>query len=461
MLSRIREQYVGKPEEQKIEKHLEIHAREYFINAFLAALNWRMDRQPTDDLPNLLPEVPVRSEETDRIRFLDYLGIERETDRPLLIVETKRPEAELPRTLTPAATYSEIISRGLRGKRLLGSWEKWLNTLKDYVRSVHSRTNHCPARVVITNGNWLILFLDPHDAFLDDGSADPMQILVFESRKAIENRFSEVFRFLEYFHVSREVPPLTPGELPAYLAGREIDMALHGLRLLYIEQRKIYEGPSPVIKVAPVVFLRTRQGTSVRVESPPQEYELPHKYEELRSHLNEVDQAARELLEAVNRQLGTSLKASPLTEHYDNEDDFTVPPTVREQSRDEFLVITGDKTHYLLPEPSIPDCPFHDWQECQWQGVPSNPGPLLSRSVNPRSFFVSGELHHCAHREVRNAKAIPATGLNRTDYGAHSGEEGQAFCKIWRFEQYLCCRTCAFEEVCIRTGIFHLPCHLD
>jgi len=39
-----------------------------------------------------------------------------------------------------------------------------------------------------------------------------------------------------------------------------------------------------------------------------------------------------------------------------------------------------------------------------------------------------------------------------------SGEEGQAFCEIWCFEQHLCCRTCVFEEVCAKSEVFRLPC---
>jgi hypothetical protein len=68
---------------------LEAHLRVFFINSFLAALNWRPNCAPEDGLPNLIPEVPLRSTDRGTTRFLDYLGLERRTDRPLLIVETK------------------------------------------------------------------------------------------------------------------------------------------------------------------------------------------------------------------------------------------------------------------------------------------------------------------------------------------------------------------------------------
>jgi len=286
-LSHIRRQYAGGPEERRINDHLEIHARIYFVNAFLAALNWRLNQRATDGLPNLVPEVPIRSEERGSIRFLDYLGLERKTTRPLLIVETKKPNADLPRTLSSANTYSELVSLGLAGDHLLGEWNDWLKTLKDYVRSVQKRTQECPRRVVITNGDWLILFLDPRDAFLKEGNRNHSRILVFEDRADIEKRFTDVFRHLEYQQVLGEIPPLTPGQLSFH--AQDVDRAMYGLRLRYIEQPGIYHSPAPIIKVAPVVFLRTRYDAWLRVESPPQEYELPRSYDELPRHLNEFE----------------------------------------------------------------------------------------------------------------------------------------------------------------------------
>lgn len=139
-IAQIRAQYAGKPGEDLLDYSLEVHAREYIVNSLLAALNWRLDAQPEEGLPNLVPEVPVRSSERGTLRFLDYLGRERQTNNPLLIVETKRPNAELPQAWNPAATYSEIISMGLAGEALNGEWSKWLGDLRDYVRSIHNNT---------------------------------------------------------------------------------------------------------------------------------------------------------------------------------------------------------------------------------------------------------------------------------------------------------------------------------
>ncbi|GIX08261.1 MAG: hypothetical protein KatS3mg115_2664 [Candidatus Poribacteria bacterium] len=456
-IAEVRRRYAGSPQKDLLDQSLEAHVRAYIVNAFLAALNWRLDARPEDGLPNVIPEVPVRSHGGGTIRFFDYLALEKQTNNPLLIVETKRSSAELPQARSPAASPSEIVSRGLAGEKLMGEWGTWLDNLRDYVRSASEQTGKAPRRAVATNGDWLILFLDPRDAFLKEGSHDPNRILVFTDRNDIERRFTELFRDLEHQHVLKETPTLVPGELSFYVDPGAVDRAMHGLQLRYIEQPGVYR-PAPVIKVAPVVFLRSRYGAWLRVEAPPQDYELPHKSSDLAGHLADVGKAAKDLLCSVNHALGTSLHPFPLSKHYGDEDGFAAIRGVVEHDRDQFLMVTGDRTHYLLPTPSVPGCPYHDWTACNSAGVPSNPGPITVRSVSLRAFFISGELHHCAHRDVGAAKASPITAQNQGRCGPRSGNEGEAFCEIWRFEQHLCCRTCAFEEVCTKAAVFRLPC---
>jgi hypothetical protein len=197
-IDEIRNSYVQRPltKPPLADESLEAHSRAYFLNGFLAALNWRLDVSPKTGLPNLVPEAPLQSLEKGTICFLDYLGFDRDSARPLLVVEAKRPSSVLPRlaklsndsrepslaklsnkSLKPSGP--EVVSRGLKGERLLGKWSQWLSTLKDYVRSVHAKANHAPKRVLLTNGDWLILFLDPSDAFLGGGTCDAQRILVF------------------------------------------------------------------------------------------------------------------------------------------------------------------------------------------------------------------------------------------------------------------------------------------
>ena len=270
-----------------VDDSLEHHVRAYVVNAVLAALNWRMDRSPQDDLPNLIPEASVQSQQTDTIRRLDYLGLEKDTDKPLLIVETKRPSAKLP-YLHGASSHSEVIVRGLKCQELGSTWNKWLRDIKDYVRSVHEQTQNVPCRVVITNGDWLVLFLDPSDSLLETGTFDPAAVLVFTDSLNIEARYSELFNNLESGSILDQTRPLTLGELAFHIEETALDRVMHGLRLRYIEQPGIFN-PKPVIKVSPMLFLRSIYGSWLRVENPPVEFEIPHTGDELQEHLDDIE----------------------------------------------------------------------------------------------------------------------------------------------------------------------------
>jgi hypothetical protein len=469
-IDRVRAAYTNNPTEQvppTIDESLEVHAREYLINTLLYALNWRLNYSPEEGLPNLVPEAPLTSAERGTRRRLDYLGLESNTYKPLLIIEAKRPGSSLPQRIEPVPEddgWPFVVRDGLCGTDLSGEWNEWLGTLRDYVRSVKEQTGCVPQRVAITNGNWLILFADPVDAFLSNSTPASEKILIWRDRKDIESRYTELFQWLEHYSVLKETPPLTVGELPFHVAPGVVNRVMHGVRLLYVEEPGFYE-PAPVIKVLPVLFLRSRYGAWLRVEASRREYRLSHKYDELTDHLNMVRESAENLLREVNRSLNMTLTTSPLLDHYDDNESFAdlcgvieVDAISRDRST-EYLIVTGTNTHYLLPEPSISECPYHDWGESQKENVESNPSPVVMRRVqNPRSFFKSGELHHCAHREVTNAKASPITRTNRDRCGPRSGRDGQAFCEIACFEECLCCRVCAFEDVCTRAQAFHLPC---
>src|SRR5438477_10270000 len=52
----VRAMYAGTPEQGVLDLHLEAHVRAYIVNAFLAALNWRLDVSADERLPNLVPE---------------------------------------------------------------------------------------------------------------------------------------------------------------------------------------------------------------------------------------------------------------------------------------------------------------------------------------------------------------------------------------------------------------------
>lgn len=458
-LAQVRSQYTGTPEEDVVGQHLEAHVRAYFINGLLAALNWRLDAAPQEGMPALIPEAPVRSSAKATIRFMDYLGLEADANAcPLLIVETKAPSMTLPKPVGATTTVQKHLASALGGKRIRADWKSWLKEVGDYVRSSVARTREAPRRVVITNGEWLVLFLDPVDAFLAGSTADANAILVFEDKTEVESRSAELYVNLEHQKLLDETRPLVPGEVAFHARAGTVDRMMHGLRLRYIEQPAIYTSYSPVIKVAPIAFVRTKYESWFRIETPPREFEIPHDSRSIPAHVESVRGASAALLADINHRFGTAIIPTPLSQHFANPAAFEIVRGVREIDTHQYVIVTGDRPHFLSEIPSVPDCRYHDWAACSRDGVAVPPGPVTSRSVDDCSFFVTGEIHYCGHRDVAAAKSAEITDSNIDDCGPRSGGVGRAFCEIFRFERQLCCRTCVFEEVCTAAAVFRLPC---
>jgi hypothetical protein len=462
-LARLRQQMAAaatKPLADLIADNLEAHARLYFVNSVLAILNWRHDVDVHVGIANIFVEAPVASVSEETTRFLDYLGVETRPDAslPLLLVETKRPNSPLPGLRDAKripSTLSEVFSRGLNGERLTGDWSTWLVDVRDYVNSIRQRTGETPKRVIIMNGDWAVVFLDPAQAFL--GKPDPRQIEVYANSTEIEARYAAFFDQLNYARLVRSSPPVQLPALALRIPPQSAARLMRGLHLLYSERPKLYFESAPELVVAPLFFVRLTSGAWIRVEIKGQEFPLPHRHSDLGEHLTEVAAASDAALATIRQTLG-DLPIVSIAEHYADPQSFAALHGVEEIRPNIFIVVTGTESHYVRAEPTIQGCPFHDWQHAQLAGLAVEPMPTGTRSVGPRAFFLSTEDQYCSHEHVRAPKCTPITTENRDRVGPRSGAEGDPFCEIWKFETRLCCRTCVFEPACTSTVAFALPC---
>jgi hypothetical protein len=457
--------------EANFEGLLEAHMRRYFIDAFLKALNWQFEQE---DIRNLIQEFPIQSSSEDVVRFLDYFGMDENKEKALLILETKKPSSKLPLpvgnrsgSLPRGKSFESIIISSLSGNsELTVEWQEWLNTLCNYSQSVKYKSGHSPKRVVITNGDWLIIFSNPEDTFCSE-CPSLGNVHVYENWTKVEEQYNKIFELLEYYEVLGKAPPLSLGEVGFYLRSTELDRAMFGLRLMYLEEPEFYLDSSPVIKVVPVIFIRSINGVWFRVEAQNSTHILtiPNKSDFLQEHLESFHQKALELLDKVNAKLGATLKCKSLAEHYADQDLFDkltpiVKVTNNSDKYEEYLITTGDKTHYLLKEPTVPNCPYHSWDNSHSEGYAAGAHPVKRAQIrDPRTIFVTDSQHHCSHQDIRLAKDSKITFENRDQCGPRSGKDQEAFCEIWKFEQHLCCRTCVFEAVCTKAAVFQgLPC---
>lgn len=255
------------------------------------------------------------------------------------------------------------------------------------------------------------------------------------------------------------------GELPFCIDARKINKATLGLRLIYSEQ-PTHDKPRPEIIVLPIVLIASQDNVWVLVQRNHKGFDLPHRYDQLRDHLREVSAYSADLLVEVMQNPNLQISLSPITEHYEQEEqvfnelkgvhDITIYPNGGTQN---FIIVTGDTSHFLWERPSIDDCKYHIWKNAYDDGVAGLDGPIIMSNVfRPKSFFVDGQDHHCTHATVLSAKASQLNPENRQRCGLRSSPNGAAFCEIIQFEEHLCCRACVFENICTKAELFRLPC---
>src|SRR5260370_34156925 len=163
-LAAVQERYARMSGNGPADDHeLEAHVRKYFIDGLLWALNWRLDAGPPNPTALVLVEAQLAPEGQDgAVRFLDYLGVERETLRALLVLEAKRPSVELPTRLEGRRVAPvRALAAGLAGKDLGAGWTQRPPARRDYARRGKAYATSAPRRLVATDRQWLAGFPGP------------------------------------------------------------------------------------------------------------------------------------------------------------------------------------------------------------------------------------------------------------------------------------------------------------
>lgn len=453
-----------------ISESLQAHFVEYLINSFLQALNWQLNANVDDKLPDF-----VRETFPNIRQAYGLLGTEGEERNDLLIIKIKHSKNLLPKRLSQIyaedESVSSIIVAGIKGENLTDEWNEWLDDLRKEVEAVYDYTETL-RRLIITNGYWLIIFINPKDTFLLN-KYDLNNILVFSTgvddtqikEEKIIGAYNKVYACLEHQRVLNETFPLSIGRLSSYITSRNISRVMHGLRLIYTRKNSFKR--SPIIDVMPIVFLRSYDGSWLRVDSGI-DRSIPHEAnssgtESLKLHLEDVEEIAGNLLGQISRCLSTTLLPSTIESHNENDNYFRelklVESVKGNKDCEEYIIVTGQRTHYLRLNQNVSQCLHHNWMYNNKTGC-ATARPILVQEIEPRSFFTSGEEHHCCHQQVEQAKSNQVMTRSQQLFGLSKKKDYSVFCKIWSFERYLCCRNCIFENVCTNETSFNnaLPC---
>ncbi|MGD0189884.1 MAG: hypothetical protein ABSD74_03990 [Rhizomicrobium sp.] len=462
---------VGKPDFAGAQSGnpLEHNTRRHCIDRILTALGWDLSTGQ-----DLIEEARTKGETT---LFLDYLGVHPEARIPAMIVEAKAwalPMVSMSRTGADkhgpqiGAHARDVIALGVMHSRSGGDvetspvieiWAKWIAKAREYVANVHAQSGQVVSSFAITSGRWMVIFKDLANTLLSPDPTAPIEIVVFEGSEGqagLVVNSDEIYESLSREFVIGRVPPyIRPTQITSYanLVG-----IVKAYRALWVSRSAegAHFAVRPQIFLYPALVVERSDRVLVTVLDQGSPHILPHRREDLSAHINEVSAASDRLLDTLNATLGGNIVLSDVADFSGFDSVLAKDPAENlggggpsdgkgrllrafRPKPNEYLLVCGTNSHYLTETPSVEGCAFHSWAVCSDAHENAGTLPILARSVDPASFFMSGEQHHCAHRTV------------------HDRRENR--CQIDSFETYLCCRACAFQSYCWTDAeLVLLPC---
>lgn len=451
--------YVGAAEDTILEHT----ARKHFLDKLLQALGWDIAGFEHD----IAEEARVRDDTTV---FMDYVGVHPESRAPILIFEAKAWDKPLV-TASAAVLANRREGEDLTHVQLVAmalvhckanedeaqcpvslEWRGWLLKLIQYVTAVRRESGHLVNSVAISSGQWVVVFSDPANAFVDKGLVDVKSISVFR----IENYVAEsddLYRQLARSHLVSAPPSfIRPEEIAAHLSVRAARKVFLGVWI----HRSTTGSPfdfHPQILVYPAILIQRVDEEFVTIVDRSLGHEpIPTDSSFIEQHIEAIQDRSDRLLAIVLGILPGLPAPSELTEF----PGFVQPPSrgnpakvfePDDADRDflksyplaagQFILATGRNPHFIIATPRIDGCRGHDWVQCKAFNVEVGDQPVVARSIEPAAFFISSELHHCAHKLLHG---------RRVDR-----------CKVRQFENFLCCQACTYQPICW-ADVADLPC---
>lgn len=428
---------------------LEHVTRRLFLDGLLTELGWTLGVRG-----DVTEETRLRAATT---LYIDYMGVS-DVRTPLLIVEAKAWDVPFISGRGPGRgrasgldllvlTVEHVKAGHARSDCPAAlAWYDFVEQIRGYVLELKDRYGHDVPRVVLTSGQWLVVFVSPTRTFLENTPVDEEQIVILQK----DSYVAEAEKILDLLARRRLAGVgqvfLRPTQLGGYVGHESLSAVFHGVHLRYEASGSTRYVPKPRILVYPLIILRRSDGVLLLVVEET-DFLLDDRQDSIADHLLEVNQAAERLLRRCGEVLGVDLSAAPV-------DQFpgfpprprlgvaasSAPILVYDLAEvDEWLMVTGQSTHYLRHAPDL-TCRFHAWSSSLDVGRACGTSAVsLRTALSPRSFFTDGQVHHCAHQDVIDMR--------------------DERCHIAAIDSRTCCRACHYSVLCWPTSeTVALPC---
>jgi len=420
--------------------------RVFFLDQLLQLLGWDLGGGG-----DVAQEARIKAGTT---KFVDYVGVNQDTRAPVLVMEAKawdRPiiagkgrRRDWPKVNLIIEAVRHVNKGGSKGDSpVTAEWHEHLSQLAGYVRDYREKYGHSVSRAVLSSGQWLLVFTEPVSTFSGSEVSD-QQIHLFERDEYVESAH-DIFRLLARVKIAGSVPfRIRSSQLRDHVSKENFTAAYHGMLIHYEASGIPLFAQRPRILIYPSMIIRRDDGALITVIDAEEPILMrisraENGEESLGPHLETVATAAEDLLRSCGDELGLSLVPEDL-------DNFPGFPTqsamdtgglalgkklfVRpvRSAGNSWIAVTGSQTHYLHEQPRVA-CRFNFWAVCKTVNQSIGAGAINSPATeNPRSFFVDGQPHHCAHRTVTDRR--------------------DAQCYIKAVDARTCCNACVYHESC-------------
>lgn len=450
--------YQGSPKGEVLEHT----TRRFVIDRIFQSLGWNLGVEG-----NMREEARIK---TEKVTFMDYVGVVDREDIPVLIIEAKawgkpfvrakqaqqlseshRPrrqqeDAEVRRLLVQAAQHVKA-GGGAADSPVTADWHQYLIQGLSYFRGLWDQ-GHRVEMLVITSGEWMVIFECARATFLEDQEGDPARIWhLFSSQYEVKS--DEIYDRLSNDRFNEVIPEmLRPPQLVPYTRKDNISALYHGIVVKYEQSGAFGFAVRPRIQVYPVMLVERSDGIILVASEMIEGFLLQDAKGDIEDHLAQVNTYAVGLLERCKERLQLNVSPAQL-ESFPGFKDRHASLEVSRHGKllvkslaksHEWLLATGAETHYLVSKHRVRKCGFHHWIACHQLGRAHGEREVLARSIDrPRSFFTDGQTYHCAHEDVI--------------------DERDDVCWISSFEERMCCYACIYRDQCW-TGdkAKHLPC---
>ncbi|TWB12179.1 hypothetical protein FBZ99_107229 [Rhizobium sp. ERR 1071] len=434
---------------------LEHTTRKFFIDRLLQALGWELG--PAGDMSE---EARIKAETTI---FMDYVGVSDHSRLPLFVIEAKgwdKPFISPSDSIRTREQPGDLIIRAIEhvkngGEKesspVIGAWHDYLSQVLKYVKSLKDQHGHDLARVLLTSGQWMVIFEHPSRTFLGTNNADPSDIILLREADYVAHS-TDILDLLGRHKIAATIPStLRPAQLGTFVKADDVARLFHGLHVRYEASGSSRFEPRPRILVYPAIIIERSDGILLQVLREGDGIPLPTSDDGIVPHLSDIERHADELLLLCRRQLDMTLSVSALEQFPGFPPKGrrarlapTVPLLLDDQAEtpNEWMLLTGQFKHYLRPIPVKSPCAYHSFAGCLSVGQQSSYGAISIRRVsNPRVFFVDTQDHHCAHLAMRDRK--------------------DERCRIMAIDEMTCCQACIYMDSCWTPGeLATLPCGL-